>query len=218
MRCRGSAMAASSTRRRWYTAAGPAARGWCTSGARATIARATFSSRACRSRRSTTRQSRPGATGTAKPGKNTSRTRCPSSLTSRLVWASCRPPGSRPLRRWLVTYQLADPRGVWYRTAQNPTGPYSAARLLYHPDWPGVGYGSSCTAAGTRADHSPRRRARHGHAVRPWPRRGMGRRVRPLHRRPLHPRRWPRTGAHRLHAVDLEPLSVAPVHRDARTV
>jgi hypothetical protein len=47
-----------------------------------------------------------------------------------------------PLRRWLVTYQLKYPRGVWYRTAQNPTGPYSAARLLYHPDWPGVGYGA----------------------------------------------------------------------------
>ena len=49
-----------------------------------------------------------------------------------------------PLRRWLVTYQFNDdpPYGVWYRTAQNPTGPYSAARLLYHPDWPGVGYGT----------------------------------------------------------------------------
>jgi hypothetical protein len=47
-----------------------------------------------------------------------------------------------PLRRWLVTYQLGDPRGVWYRTAQEPTGPYSAARLLYHPDWSGVGYGA----------------------------------------------------------------------------
>lgn len=47
-----------------------------------------------------------------------------------------------PLRRWLLTYQLASPRGVWFRTAQNPTGPYSAPQLLYHPDWPGVGYGS----------------------------------------------------------------------------
>jgi len=47
-----------------------------------------------------------------------------------------------PLHRWLITYQLDNPKGVWYRTAENPTGPYSAARLLYHPDWPGVGYGS----------------------------------------------------------------------------
>jgi hypothetical protein len=47
-----------------------------------------------------------------------------------------------PLRRWLITYQLRDPAGVWYRTAQNPTGPYSAPRLLYHAQWPGVGYGA----------------------------------------------------------------------------
>lgn len=47
-----------------------------------------------------------------------------------------------PLRRWLVTYQVSDPRGVWFRTARNPTGPYSAPQLLYHPDWPDVGYGS----------------------------------------------------------------------------
>jgi hypothetical protein len=45
-----------------------------------------------------------------------------------------------PLRRWLVIYQLDNPRGVWYRTAQNPIGPCSVARLLYHPDW--LGYGS----------------------------------------------------------------------------
>lgn len=45
-----------------------------------------------------------------------------------------------PLRRWLLTYQLDT--GVWYRTAQNPTGPYSEPRLLYHPEWPGVGYGA----------------------------------------------------------------------------
>jgi hypothetical protein len=47
-----------------------------------------------------------------------------------------------PLGRWLITYQLGDPRGVWFRTALSPTGPYSAAQLLYHPEWPGVGYGS----------------------------------------------------------------------------
>jgi hypothetical protein len=47
-----------------------------------------------------------------------------------------------PLGRWLLTYQLDCPRGVWYRTAASPTGPYSAPRLLYHPDWPGVGYGA----------------------------------------------------------------------------
>jgi len=47
-----------------------------------------------------------------------------------------------PLRRWLLTYQLDDPKGVWFRTASNPSGPYSAPRLLYHPEWPGVGVGS----------------------------------------------------------------------------
>jgi hypothetical protein len=47
-----------------------------------------------------------------------------------------------PLQRWLLTDQLEDPRGVWFRTAPYPNGPYSAPRLLYHPDWADVGYGS----------------------------------------------------------------------------
>lgn len=47
------------------------------------------------------------------------------------------------LRRWIVTYQVGvHPMGVWFRTASNPTGPYSEARLLYHPEWPGVGFGA----------------------------------------------------------------------------
>ena len=64
---------------------------------------------------------------------------------------------------------------------------------------------------------APRRRARHGHAVRPWPRGGMGRRIRPLYHRPLYPRRWPRTGAHRLHAFHLESLSGASLRSDIGT-
>jgi hypothetical protein len=48
-----------------------------------------------------------------------------------------------PLRRWIVTYQIGPhPTGVWFRTASSPTGPYSDARLLYHPEWPGVGFGT----------------------------------------------------------------------------
>jgi hypothetical protein len=47
-----------------------------------------------------------------------------------------------PLRRWLITYHLGNnPIEVWYRTSQNPTGPYSAAQRLYHNEWPGVGNG-----------------------------------------------------------------------------
>lgn len=47
------------------------------------------------------------------------------------------------IHRWIVTYQIGEqPTGVWFRTASNPTGPYSEARLLYHPEWPGVGFGT----------------------------------------------------------------------------
>ncbi len=48
-----------------------------------------------------------------------------------------------PLGRWLITYQLNPPApGVWFRTAPDPIGPYSSPRLLFHPDWPDVGYGA----------------------------------------------------------------------------
>jgi Domain of unknown function (DUF4185) len=47
-----------------------------------------------------------------------------------------------PLGRWLITYHLGDnPIDVWFRTSQNPTGPYSAPQRLFHKDWPGVGAG-----------------------------------------------------------------------------
>ena len=43
------------------------------------------------------------------------------------------------LGRWLMTYNCGDPRGIRFRTAEQPWGPWSASQNLFHP-WDDGGY------------------------------------------------------------------------------
>ncbi|MFQ5593550.1 MAG: DUF4185 domain-containing protein [Anaerolineae bacterium] len=43
------------------------------------------------------------------------------------------------LRRWLMLYNCADPRGINFRVADQPWGPWSEAQVLFHP-WEDGGY------------------------------------------------------------------------------
>jgi hypothetical protein len=37
------------------------------------------------------------------------------------------------LKKWLMLYNCTNPRGVNFRTADNPWGPWSASQILFHP-------------------------------------------------------------------------------------
>ena len=46
-----------------------------------------------------------------------------------------------PLGLWLMLYNAATPRGINFRAAARPWGPWTASQVVFDPGWPGVGYG-----------------------------------------------------------------------------
>jgi hypothetical protein len=47
-----------------------------------------------------------------------------------------------PLGVWLMLYNAVSPRGIVFRVASQPWGPWSPPGVLFDPDWAGVGYGA----------------------------------------------------------------------------
>ena len=68
-----------------------------------------------------------------------------------------------PLGLWLMLYNARSPRGINFRVASQPWGPWSRPEVLFDPDWPGVGYGAfmhvSSEARGTDRLSDPGRDA-----------------------------------------------------------
>lgn len=70
-----------------------------------------------------------------------------------------------PLKRWLMTYNSAQPRGILLRTAKQPTGPWSEPTVLFDPE---RGYGKFIHRPGKDSVNDPRRENEHGGEYGPY--------------------------------------------------